>query len=127
MRAMRHFVLAAAAIALVLCSCGKQYKAEGVVKAFLKENVRSGSEPRSLHFRDIDSTRHVNDSLITVLRANAENSGRYKPGVKYEEKQGGDRRTLIIARVEYMLGDSAYSDTYYLDEDMTGVVAVKPN
>ena len=52
--------------ALLLCACGKQYKAEDTVKAFLDINLKSGNYDVS--FTKIDSTKLISDSIVNVMR-----------------------------------------------------------
>lgn len=52
-----------------LSGCGKQHKAEEVVKDFLDVNLKENNY--SISFTKIDSTRLVTDSAVNAMRENA--------------------------------------------------------
>lgn len=106
-------------------SCGQQHKAESVIKEFMKDNLMENHKPSDLTFNKIDSTEYITDSLVENMRKNAELSGRYKSNIEYAPKRAGEK--LIISRVEYILEKEKYSDTYYLNKDLTHVISVKTN
>ena len=107
---------------LLLVSCtGRQHTAENAVVEFMAENLSNAKDMKITNFSRLDSTNKVKDSVIVVLRSNAETSGRYKKGMRYAQKM------LFIVRVSYKLGEAECSDTYYLDESLEKVVAVKNN
>ena len=68
-------------IAAALSGCGRQSKAEDVVGKFLDENLKGGNY--SAQFADIDSTLHLSDSMVCVLKASAEKNKRYKTPIRY--------------------------------------------
>ena len=53
--------------ALLFASCGRQHKAESLAKDFVAENMENPSAISGKDFADIGTTRHLNDSLITVI------------------------------------------------------------
>ncbi|MGN1264131.1 MAG: hypothetical protein ACI4TW_08830 [Prevotella sp.] len=110
---------------LLLASCGQQHKAEILVEDFMDKNLKSSSEVSIIDFAKIDSTKHINDSIVMNMRAVAEQSERYKQGIDYDNGKYG--KTLITLRVQYRLANDTCSDTYYLDKDLTKVVAFKTN
>lgn len=111
---------------LLLVSCnGRQHDAENAVAEFMTENLNNAKEMRITKFSRLDSTTKIKDSVLVVLRKNAETSGRYKKGLQYA--QPSTRKMLYIVRVSYKLGETECSDTYYLDESLAKVVAVKNN
>lgn len=109
---------------LSFASCGRQHNAESVVKDFMETNMKNYADVNSLDFNDIDSTRYLNDSIITAMRANTKATAtQYKSAVSYGKSAVG--KTLITARVDYKVGEKPYTDTYYLTPDLTEVVAFK--
>ena len=111
---------------LLLVSCnGRQHDAENTVAEYMAENLYDAKEMKIPRFRGLVSTTKVKDRVIVALRQNAENGGRYKKGIPYVEPSA--RKMLYIMRVNYMLGNAECSDTYYLDESLERVVAVKNN
>lgn len=105
--------------------CGRQHDAESLVKDFMKENMSNYSAITDVNFKRLDSTRHLKDSIITRIRKSAETSALYKKSIRYDDGTPGDK--LIILRVEYKMDDKDHSDTYYIDNGLTHIVAFKTN
>ena len=123
---MRHLIyIIIGFIPLLFTSCGPQAEAEELVEQFMEQNMRENLKPSSVHFTDIDSTRLINDSIIIGLRQEAKRAIRYKPGIKYAPDY--PFKKLMVTRVKYKLKDEECSDTYYLDMELTRVVAFKEN
>lgn len=112
-------------IVLLFAACGRQHDAESIVKDFMNENLSDASTLSGVEFAKIDSTRRLNDSIIYRMREIVDYSDKYKRNIKYSDYKAGEN--LIILRVAYKLEGDNYSDTYYLDNDFTHVVAVKIN
>ena len=110
---------------LLLASCGQQHKAETLVEDFMDKNLKSPSKVSIIEFAKIDSTKRINDSIITNMRTVAEQSERYNQGIVYDKS--GHGKTLITLRVQYRIANDTCSDTYYLDKELTKVVAFKTN
>ncbi len=110
---------------LLFASCGPQQDAEELVEQFMEQNMREGQNISGIHFTDIDSTRFVNDSVVISLRHQAKRASRYQGNIKYAPDQ--PFKQLITTRVRYYIEEKEYSDTYYLDMDLTRVVAFKEN
>ena len=72
-----------------------------------------------------DSTKVINDSVILAMRANADTIQRYKKPIKYAEGSIGGK--LYVARIAYTIYGVEFSDTYYLDDQITRVIAFKSN
>ena len=73
---------------------------------------------RYFDFSDLDSTRAIGDSLIMVLRQ------RTAQDIVYQERTG---HTLLFLRANYLEGSDTLSATFYMDTQLTGVVAFKHN
>lgn len=114
---MKHLEYIIIDIALLLfASCGQQQQAKSVVKDFVEQQLHK--DVSYLDFSDVDSTRVLSDSIIQAMRGRAEKSIQYQP---YQGK------TLMHIRVQYLLDKDTCSATFYLDKEMTGVVAFKRN
>lgn len=110
---------------LLATSCGRQHDAESLVKDFMRENMHDYSAATDMNFKKIDSTRYLKDSIITNIRKMAETASLYKEGIKYNEKTPGKK--LIVLRVEYKVDNKEHSDTYYMNDELTHIVAFKTN
>lgn len=110
---------------LLLASCGQQHKAESVVEDFMNNNLKDASSLQIMEYGDLDSTRYLNDSIVNKLRSTAKNAPMYKPDIIFSEDNGHDK--LIILRVKYKINDKNYHDTYYLNKELTAVIALKNN
>ena len=123
---MRHLIYFIIGIApLLFASCGPQAEAEELVEQFMEQNMRAELSPKSVHFTDIDSTHALSDSIIVSLRQQARQAKRYRPDVKYAPDE--PFKKLILTRVKYKIDEQECSDTYYLDMDLTRVIAFKEN
>ena len=110
---------------LLFASCGPKKEAEELVEQFMKQNMKEELDISGLHFMDIDSTRLVNDSVVISLRQQAKRASRYQGNIKYAPDQ--PFKQLITIRAKYYIEEKEYSDTYYLDMDLTRIVAFKEN
>ena len=111
---------------LMLISCnGRQHDAQNTVADYMAANLNNAGEMKITDFSRLDSTTKVKDSVIVALRNNTETIGRYKKGLHYASPS--ERRMLYIMRVNYKLGTTDCSDTFYLDETLEKVIAVKNN
>lgn len=110
---------------LSVLSCGQQHKAESVVKGFMERNMLDGKKPSNIVFHDMDSTTYITDSLVHVMRNALKQSDRYSHDIAYSSTKMDSY--LKVIRVEYKLDGQKYSDSYYLDNEITGVVSLKCN
>ena len=123
---MKNYLYIIIGISLLLfASCGPQQEAEELVEQFMKQNMKEELDISGLHFTDIDSTRLINDSVVISLRQLAKRASRYQGNIKYAPDQ--PFKQLITTRVKYYIEEKEYSDTYYLDMDLTRIVAFKEN
>ena len=107
---------------LLFVSCGRQQTAKSIVKDFMEAHVEDYSKVSYLEFRDIDSTRNISDSLIQVLHGRT--PAHFSKNISYQQRGG---KTLWLIRTRYLMDEDTCSATFYLDKDMTGVVAFKEN
>jgi hypothetical protein len=112
---MRHIYIIGIAW-LLFASCGQQYQAKTIVKEFVEESLRHDAD--YLDFTSLDSTRAISDSIIDVLHRQASKD------IKYCERK---EQTLMFMRTTYLLDRDTMSATFYLDKELTGVVAFKKN
>lgn len=110
---------------LLLTACGQQHQAKTVIQEFVDQYVTEPASRSAVTLVKLDSTKVLNDSLISVMRANADTISRYVKPIHYAEGEVG--RKLYVARITYTIYGVEFSDTYYLDELMTRVVAFKSN
>lgn len=112
------------AVVLLSVSCGKQHDAENLVEDFMENNITEASSITDMDFNDIDSTTHINDSIVTVMRTWAKtNAKQYRQDIDYPSTKAGS--CLIMVRVTYKIKEKQYQDTYYLDQRLTNIVAFK--
>ncbi len=126
MRRRALYILIGVTLVLLSASCGQQHQAKQVIQEFVDQNVTEPSARSAISIVKFDSTKVLNDSVISLMRTNADTIKRYvqKP-IKYAP--GGMGRMLYVARISYTIYGQEFSDTYYLDEQLTRVVAFKSN
>ena len=105
---------------LLLASCGKQYEAEQTVKDFVEANIDDADKVSGRDFADLGTTRHINDSLINVMRLRG--ADHYKQGIAYPDVPDGD---LYYLRMRYVYDGDTLQNTFYLNQELTEVVAFK--
>ena len=107
-------------VALLLASCGKQYHAEKAVEAFVEANAEAPEKITHRDFADLGTTRHINDSLVTVMRQRG--AEHYKRQISYPTMPQGD---LYYLRMRYVHEGDTLQNTFYLDQELKEVVAFK--
>ena len=140
---MKHPGHCLMAVLLFFCvGCGPQHKARTLVDDFMEANLIQPSDLHSVEYAKLDSTRFIGDSLIQVMRQAAEQNPHFRQPISYgtapvpskenessnyarERGTKSSNPLLYITRVDYKLGDKECQDTYYLDADLTAVVAFK--
>ena len=115
-----HYIIYMLGFMLMATSCGRQYKAEQRVKAFVEENMEAASEMTGRDFADVGTTRHISDSLIEVMRHRG--APGFKTGISYAEPPKGD---LLYLRMKYVMKGDTLQNTFYLDQEAQEVVAFK--
>lgn len=105
-----------AATAMLFASCGEKATAKSTVKTFLKENLE-GKDLSLIDCADLDSTQRISDSLVLRLR------GQNFPKAKYEVMPKSTK--LRYMRVKYAADKDTTTQTFYMNEDLSGVIAVK--
>ena len=119
---MKHIYIIIGIALLLFASCGRQQEAKSIVKDFMKTYVEDYSKVSYLEFYDIDSTRNISDSLIQVLHGRT--PAHFSRNISYQQRTG---KTLWLIRTRYLMDEDTCSATFYMDKEMTGVVAFKEN
>lgn len=105
---------------LLFVSCGQQYKAESTVKDFIEENMETVNQISGRDFADLGKTRHLNDSLIGAMRQQGAQG--FKKDITYPTIPHSD---LYYLRMRYISGSDTLQNTFYLNEELTEVIAFK--
>ena len=74
--------------AILMTGCGSGNKEEKLVSDFLNKNLKENNISQ-VTFSEVDSTSHVSDSVIGIMRNDAERSGLFRSGLKYAERTKG--------------------------------------
>ena len=110
---------------LLFASCGQQHQAKEVIQAYVDQHAVEPSAHSSISIVKFDSTKVLNDSIIRLMRTNADTIQRYQHPLKYADVS--TEKMLYVVRITYSVYDTEYSDTYYLNSQLTDVVAFKSN
>lgn len=105
---------------LVFASCGQEHNAKSCVRAFMKEEMTIGDFD-ALRWSKVDSTFRVTDSTLTVMREAAAASGLVKGNAAYAKRTNKLNRITLT----YVSGEDTLVNTFYLDDELQGVVGVK--
>ena len=105
---------------LLSVSCGRQHDAEQTVKAFVETNMQDGVQISDRDFADLGTTRHISDSLIQMMRQRG--ADLFKQGITYPEVPQGE---LYYLRMRYVHDKDTLQNTFYLNQELTEVVAFK--
>lgn len=104
--------------ALLLAGCGQRHKAQSKVEDFMKEQMGI-SHYDVVSWSPLDSTFFLSDSMVNVMRIKAPTKDK-KAYVKATPK-------VHFITLKYAVKKDTLSQTFYLDEPLSGIVAVKPN
>ena len=106
---------------LSFASCGRQHDAEQTVKAFVEANMENGGDDiTSRDFADLGTTRHINDSIIQLMRHRG--APLFKKAITYSTAPDGE---LYYLRMSYVHQGDTLQNTFYLNQDLTEIVAFK--
>lgn len=120
----RIFIAIIALVAMVAFnSCDKEKTtAQKLVKEFLKENLVS-EDFKVMDYSRLDSTKLISDSVFLQLRADGAKSKLFKADIHYAD--GPKTRKLNYLRVKYRMDKDTVNQTFYLDDQLTRIVAFK--
>ena len=116
----RAYIILGISALLLFASCGQQHQAEQTVKAFVEENMEQPDKITSRDFADLGTTRHLSDSIINVMRQRG--ARLFKKGITYGPIPSGD---LYYLRINYISDGDTLQNTFYLNQELTEVVAYK--
>ena len=106
----------------VVSSCGDSQTAKSRAKEFM-EGQMAQSDVDYITWSTLDSTKHLTDSALQVMRATAVKSRLVKPGTTYQRHTS----KLNFISLRYAIGKDTLMATFYLDDKLTGIVGVKAN
>ena len=116
----RVYIIIGMSALLLFASCGQQHKAESLAKDFVAENMENPSAISGKDFAYLGTTRHISDSLITIMRQRGASG--YKKGISYGKMPTGD---LYYLRMSYISNGDTLQNTFYFDSELSEVVAFK--
>ncbi len=102
----------------LLTGCGQGYEAKGLVKEFMTEQMDI-SDYDVVQWGPLDSTFFVSDSMVNVMRLQVADK------VKGNYTKSSPK--LLYINVKYAIEKDTVKQTFYFDDRMTGVVALKNN
>ena len=105
---------------LLFASCGQQYHAEKTVEAFVEANMEQPDKITNRDYADLGTTRHINDSVISIMRQRGAQG--FKKDITYGQMPDGD---LFYLRMRYVPEGDTLQNTFYLNQELTEVVAFK--
>lgn len=109
--------------AILLSGCGSGNKEEKLVSDFLNENLKENNISQVM-FSKLDSTSHISDSVIGVMRNDIEKSKLFKNGIKYGNRAKGKK--LYFISVNYTASNGKkMKHTFYLDKNTDNIVCIK--
>ena len=108
-------------LSLLITACGRQGDAESLVKDFISQNAVNPEKVVLLDFGNLDSTKVIKDSVIQTLQER-ENPV-FKKGINYAVKTSG--HMLYFLRTQLVYEGDTLRQTFYLDEQLQQVVAIK--
>ena len=117
----RAYIIIGIGMMLLFASCGQQHSAEQTVKAFVEANMENGgNDISSREFADIGTTKFISDSLIQLMRHRG--APLFKQGISYPDVPDGE---LYYLRMSYVHDGDTLQNTFYLNQELTEVVAFK--
>ena len=108
----RYIIIGITAFVFLFVSCGQKHKAVNVVEDFIEQYAQYPDEMKEREFEHFDSTKVISDSLVLD-----------KSPIPYPVRTSG--RMLYHIRMSYVYKGDTLWQTFYLDETLEHVVAVK--
>lgn len=103
-------------------SCGDSHTAKSCAKEFM-EGQMARADVDYITWSPLDSTKHLTDSALQVMRATAKKTRLVKPGTTYQAPTA----KLNFISLRYAIDKDTLMATFYLDDKLTGIVGVKAN
>lgn len=114
-------ILLLAAMLLVM-GCSKQHTAKGMAEDFLEQNAKEPDMMQHRSYLDLDSSKLLTDSIIVALRSYSHPRMNATGEPDVPAKAG---RMLYVLPMKYYYNGEAERLTFYLDEHLQHIVAVK--
>lgn len=105
---------------ILLSGCGQEHEIKTVVKDFMKDNMIL-DDYKILEWSKLGDTYFVSDSIIQVMRTDAEQNKLVNPGTNYTPRT----EKLHFIQVKYAVYQDTIKQTFYLDSLNSGVVCFK--
>ena len=119
---MRKALLYIIMCSLALAACGNRRKAVGAVDDFLRQNLVNAEF--KTEFISMDSTYKVRDSVLIALQQQAPQDKAFKKDIHWDQPAPGK---IIYVRLRVIQQKDTMTRTFYLDPEMTKVLAFKQN
>lgn len=117
------YLVGSLAVCMVLVGCGKQRKAEAVVSDFIDKNITI--DGYSVDFSPMDSTNRITADRIADMRKAVASDPLFKKGTALG--QASPNGKYAFTRTRIINGTDTLVRTFYLDSELTRVVAFKMN
>lgn len=108
--------------ALTLAGCGEAHKAHSRVEDFMAASM-AAEDCDIVGWTEMKTTHSLSDSVLHAIRTRATESGLVKPGAQYAARSP----RLRFVQVRCAVNGDTLRRTFYLDEQLSGVVGVKEN
>lgn len=107
-------------VATALSCSGEKKNAERLIETFLQEQLKG--DYSNLTFSPLDSTFHLNDSVLQALQHQNARTFRWKAPLKAKAVSS----KKFFMQVEYRLENAqTVKQTFYMNDDLTQILAVK--
>lgn len=105
---------------ILFSGCGQEYETKTTVKNFMKNDMIL-DDYKIIGWSKLGDTYFVTDSIIQVMRTNAEQNKQTKPNINYTPRT----EKLYFIQVKYAVYQDTIKQTFYLDDKNSGVVCFK--
>jgi hypothetical protein len=105
---------------ILLSGCGQEHEIKTIVKDFMKDNMTL-DDHKVIEWSKVGDTYFVSDSIIQVMHTHAEQDKLVKPNTSYMPRT----EKLYFIQVKYAVSQDTIKQTFYLDDQMSGVVCFK--
>lgn len=112
----------ALATIVAISSCGDSHTAKSHAKEFMERQMTQ-ADVDYITWSSLDSTKHLTDSALQMMRATAVKARLVKPGTTYQKPTA----KLNLISLRYAIDKDTLMATFYLDDKLTGIVGVKAN
>lgn len=111
------------AAAVLVAGCGQSHDAKRLVSGFLDTNLKS-DDISGVSYGKLDSTFYITDSIVKVMRQQADTMKAFKRGIRYDVAEKPEGK-LVLMRVKFTQDKEKQAYTFYFDRDIKHVVAFK--